>query len=74
MDAFGNETVKAYIAKPRVPEMLARGWRILGPGEEGSLLMQGPDLEGEAQALESLLQPLTGRAWLRAMEGLREAA
>ena len=74
MTAFESETVKAFIARARVSEMLARGWTIVGPGEEGTLLMQGPDLDGTPQPLESLMQPLTGRAWLRAMEGLREAA
>ena len=72
--AFGVETVKTYITKKRVAEMMARGWTILGPGEEGSLLMEGPDPDGMPQALETLMQPLVGRAWLRAMEALDQAA
>lgn len=70
-----QETVKAYIARNRMPEMLARGWKVLGPGGEGMLLMEGPDPdEHEPESLESLTQPLIGRAWLRAMERLEEAA
>ncbi|HYG90576.1 MAG TPA: hypothetical protein VD978_30450 [Azospirillum sp.] len=74
MDAFGVETVKTYISKKRVAEMLARGWTIVGPGEEGSLLMEGPDPDGMPQSLESLTRPLVGQAWLRAMEALGQAA
>lgn len=70
-----TETVKAYIARPRVAEMLARGWTILGPGGEGMMLMEGPDPDlCEPDTLESLTQPLIGRVWLRAMERLDEAA
>lgn len=75
MGSFAVETVKAYIARNRVAEMQARGWTILGPGGEGMMLMEGPDPdERAAESLESLAQPLIGRAWLRAMERLETAA
>lgn len=75
MGSFAVENVKAYIARNRVPEMLARGWIILGPGGEGMMLMEGPDPDDcEPESLESLTEPLVGRAWLRAMERLEEGA
>ena len=74
MGSFHVETVKAYISRKRVTEMLARGWTILGPGGEGMLLMEGPDPDGEPEPLESFIRPLVGRDWLRAMERLDEAA
>ena len=74
MGSFAVENVKAYIARNRVAEMQARGWTILGPGGEGMMLMEGPDPDDcDPESLESLIQPLTGRAWLHAMERLEEA-
>ena len=75
MGSFAVENVKAYISRKRVTEMLARGWTILGPSGEGMLLMEGPDPDDcLPDALESLVEPLVGRAWLRVMERLDEAA
>lgn len=74
MDAFGVETVRCFVSKKRVAEMLARGWTVVGPGEEGSLLMQGPDPDGMPQDFDRFTQPLAGRAWLHAMEALDQAA
>lgn len=73
--SFAVEHVKAYISRNRVSEMLARGWTILGPGGEGMMLMEGPDPDDSLpEPLESLVQPLVGRAWLQAMALLDEAA
>ena len=74
MGSYAVENVKAYISRKRVAEMQARGWTILGPGGEGMMLMEGPDPDGMPEPLESLTQSLVGRAWLRAMERLEEAA
>ena len=38
--------VQAQIARGRVAEMLAKGWAYVGPGEEDSVLMEGPEIGG----------------------------
>lgn len=42
MDDLALDHVRAFIARTRVAEMKSRGWRVLGPVEEGSILMEGP--------------------------------
>ena len=53
MDDLAPDHVRAFIARTRVAEMKSRGWRVLGPGEEGSLLMEGPMLASRAAALDA---------------------
>lgn len=54
--ATGN--VRALIARSRVAELQAQGWRIVGPGEEGSLMMEGPQAGGSPQRLGRLVDDL----------------
>ncbi|MBP2298689.1 hypothetical protein [Azospirillum picis] len=42
MDDLALDHIRAFIARTRVAEMKSRGWRVVGPGEEGSVLMEGP--------------------------------
>ncbi len=63
------DAVRAYIARGRVAEMLARGWRILGPQEESAVLMEGPDpapAEAAPQRLGALAASVMENAWERA--------
>lgn len=46
MDTSALDHVRALISRTRVPEMKSRGWRIVAPGEEGSVMMEGPQLGG----------------------------
>ncbi|ALG71352.1 hypothetical protein VY88_01690 [Azospirillum thiophilum] len=50
MDDLAPDHVRAFISRARVGEMKSRGWRTLGPGEEGSLLMEGPMVAGPSMA------------------------
>ena len=70
MDAFALDHVRALISRTRVAEMKSRGWRVVGPGEEGSFLMEGPQLGGGPERMErpvaSLFDDLIARALQRA--------
>lgn len=46
MDMSALDHVRALISRTRVPEMKSRGWRVVAPGEEGSVMMEGPQLGG----------------------------
>jgi len=46
MDTSALDHVRALISRTRVPEMKSRGWRVVAPGEEGSVMMEGPQLGG----------------------------
>jgi hypothetical protein len=78
MDDLAHDHVRAFIARTRVSEMKSRGWRVLGPGEEGSLLMEGPMLAGRTAALDApiggLFDDLVARALERADARDRTAA
>lgn len=65
-----DATARCLIAKPRVAEMQARGWTVVGPGEEGTLLMEGPEFDGGFQPLARFAAPTVEAAWERAMERL----
>ncbi len=60
MDDLAPDHVRAFISRARVGEMKSRGWHVLGPGEEGSLLMEGPLVAGPAMAAP-LAAPLAAR-------------
>lgn len=66
------ETVRARIARARVGEMIARGWRAVGPAEEGCVLMEGPDPDGGPEPLGAYAVPLASAAWERAVARLEE--
>jgi len=70
MDAFAPDHARALISRTRVAEMRSLGWRVVGPGEEGSFLMEGPELGGgparPARPLDSLFDDLITRALERA--------
>ncbi|WP_377809186.1 hypothetical protein ABNQ38_15440 [Azospirillum sp. A29] len=78
MDDLAYDHVRAFIARTRVAEMKSRGWRVLGPGEEGSLLMEGPMLAGRTAVLDEpiggLFDDLIARALERADARDRTAA
>lgn len=40
--------IEAWIARGRVKEMQARGWRTLGPIRDGAVWMRGPDPDAAA--------------------------
>lgn len=40
--------IEAWIARGRVKEMQARGWRTLGPIRDGAVWMRGPDPDAVA--------------------------
>lgn len=61
-----DETVRAPIARARVGEMLARGWRLAGPAEESVVWMEGPVPDGRPQPIANPLAALMARAWDRA--------
>ncbi|HEY0837268.1 MAG TPA: hypothetical protein VGE72_25370 [Azospirillum sp.] len=67
MGVYATDHIRALISKKRVAEMLARGWCIIGAGEEGTLVMEGPDpdLEGAPQAMAPLFGHLAERAEAR---------
>lgn len=58
MGELATGHVRAFIARTRVAELQSRGWRIVGPGEEGSLLMEGPQTGGAPQRLGLLVDDL----------------
>ena len=68
MSEFATDHVRAFIAKARVAEMKGRGWRVVGPGEEGSLLMEGPQLGGAPVRMASLVNDLFDDMIARALE------
>ncbi|MCW2236241.1 hypothetical protein [Azospirillum canadense] len=68
MSEFAADHVRAFIAKARVAEMKAQGWRIVGPGEEGSVLMEGPQLGGAPVRMASLVNDLFDEMIARALE------
>ncbi|MGQ9366764.1 hypothetical protein [Azospirillum sp. ST 5-10] len=78
METLVTDRVRARIAKPRVAEMLARGWDVLGPAGEGMLLMEGPDPDLQPSPAPSPMaafaRPLLGRAQLRAHAAARGRA
>ncbi len=65
---FGANHVRAFISKTRVAEMKAQGWRIVGPGEEGSLLMEGPQIGGAPVRMKSLVDDLFDDLVARALD------
>lgn len=68
MDDLAQDHVRAFIARTRVAEMKSRGWRVLGPGEEGSLLMEGPMLASRAALPEEPICGLFDDLIARALE------
>lgn len=46
MGEFTLDQDRALIARARVAELKSCGWRVIGPGEEGSVWMEGPPLAG----------------------------
>lgn len=68
MDGIVTDHVRAFISRGRVAEMKSRGWRIVGPGEEGSLLMEGPQLAGAPVPMASLVDDLFDDLIARALE------
>lgn len=68
MDDLAPDHVRAFIARTRVAEMKSRGWRVLGPGEEGSLLMEGPMLASRVAALDAPIGGLFDDLVARALE------
>lgn len=68
MDDLAQDHVRAFIARTRVAEMKSRGWQVLGPGEEGSLLMEGPMLASRAAVLEEPIGGLFDDLFARALE------
>lgn len=54
MGEFTLDQDRALIARARVAELKSCGWRVIGPGEEGSVWMEGPPLAGR-------LNRMTGR-------------
>ncbi|CAO3423765.1 hypothetical protein [Azospirillum endophyticum] len=78
MDDLAPDHVRAFIARTRVAELKSRGWRVLGPGEEGSILMEGPMLTARAAVLDApiggIFDDLVARALERADARDRMAA
>ncbi|MBK1836643.1 hypothetical protein JHL17_04390 [Azospirillum sp. YIM B02556] len=78
MDHLAPDHVRAFIARTRVAELKSRGWRVLGPGEEGSILMEGPLLAGRTETADSpiggMFDDLVARALERADARDRVAA
>ncbi|WP_042442872.1 hypothetical protein [Azospirillum sp. B510] len=78
MDDPAPDHIRAFIARTRVAEMKGRGWRVLGPGEEGSILMEGPMPAGRSAMPEApiggLFDDLVARALERADARDRMAA
>jgi hypothetical protein len=68
MDEAAMDHVRAFIATARVPEMQTRGWRVVGRGEEGSLLMEGPMPESRPMPVGDLLNDLFEELVAHAME------
>lgn len=54
MGEFTLDQDRALIARARIAELKSCGWRVIGPGEEGSVWMEGPPLAGR-------LNRMTGR-------------
>ncbi len=54
MGEFTLDQDRALIARARIAELKSCGWRVIGPGEEGSVWMEGPPLVGR-------LNRITGR-------------
>lgn len=57
------ETVRARIARGRVAEMLARGWILLGPAEDGTMLMEGPEPDAAPQSIGRWTSAIADAAW-----------
>ncbi|MDQ2105577.1 hypothetical protein [Azospirillum isscasi] len=68
MSEFAMDHVRAFISKTRVAEMKAKGWRVVGPGEEGSLLMEGPQPGGTPVRMAALVNGLFDDLVARALE------
>ncbi len=68
MGGIATDQVRAFISRGRIAEMKAHGWRIVGPGEEGSLLMEGPPLGGAPVGMAGLVDDLFERLVARALE------
>ncbi|KAA0581298.1 hypothetical protein FZ983_10195 [Azospirillum sp. B21] len=68
MDDLAPDHVRAFIARTRVAEMKSRGWRVLGPGEEGSILMEGPMLASRTEVLDAPIGGVFDDLIARAME------
>ena len=68
MDDLAPDHVRAFIARTRVAEMKSRGWRVLGPGEEGSILMEGPMLANRTAVLDAPIGGLFDDLIARALE------
>ena len=71
METLVTDRVRARIAKGRAADMLARGWTLVGPAEEGVLLMGGPDPDLEPtpapSPMAAFARPLLSRARTRAL-------
>lgn len=63
----GGEAVEAWIARGRMKEMQAKGWRALGPIREDAVWMRGPDPDAAAQreAWKPLAAPAVAAQRLR---------
>lgn len=61
-----SDTIRAYIARGRVAEMMRQGWAVVAVGEEDRVLMEGPDPDGGLQMLGDVVSPLLTRAIDRA--------
>lgn len=68
MSEFAMDHVRAFISKTRVAEMKAKGWRVVGPGEEGSLLMEGPQPGGAPVRIAALVNDLFDDLVAQALE------
>lgn len=68
MDDLAHDHIRAFIARTRVAEMKSRGWRVLGPGEEGSVLMEGPMVAGRTAALDAPIGGIFDDLVARALE------
>lgn len=67
-DANGR-AVEAWIARGRMKEMQAKGWRALGPIREDAVWMRGPDPDMALE--EEVWKPLTVPAAAAAAQRLR---
>lgn len=62
MGEFTLDQDRALIARARIAELKSCGWRVIGPGEEGSVWMEGPPLAGR-------LNRMTGRRTANRAQG-----
>lgn len=67
--AGGGTAVEAWVARGRMKEMQAKGWRALGPIREDAVWMRGPDPDMALE--EEVWKPLTVPAAAAAAQRLR---